>query len=193
MLFTRRESAPLAERISTVFWPRRSWGRSARYVLLRLKRLKSSPHQIALGCAAGVFVSFTPFLGLHMMSAGLIAWALGGSVIASALGTFAGNPLSYPVIWLSTFNLGSLLLGRPDGARPVDLGRSAEAFRDSMENFSVHTAPQLIETLWPLLKPMALGSLPMGGAAAILSYVAVRRLVETSRAQRRSILKLRPA
>jgi uncharacterized protein (DUF2062 family) len=193
MLFKRRNPAGIAERILTLVWPRRKWSRSARYVLLRLKRLKSSPHRIAVGCAAGVFVSFTPFLGFQMMSAGLIAWVLGGSVIASALGTFAGNPLSYPLIWLSTFNLGSLLMGQAANAQAVDLSSRAEALRNSVNHLSIHTASHVIETLWPLVKPMALGSVPMGGVAAIFSYFAVRRLVETSQAQRRVWLKLRLA
>lgn len=190
MLFKRRDKAGIAQRISTLLWPRRSWGRSSRYVLMRLKRLKSSPHRIAIGCAAGVFASFTPFLGFQMMSAGLIAWALGGSVIASALGTFAGNPLSYPLIWLSTFNLGSLLMGQTANAQVADLTHRAEALRNSVNHLSVNSAPHLLETLWPLVKPMALGSVPMGGAAAVFSYFAVRRLVETSQAQRRGWLKL---
>jgi uncharacterized protein (DUF2062 family) len=193
MLFKRRDKAKIAERIITLLWPRRSWGRSTRYVLLRLRRLKSSPHRIAIGCAAGVFASFTPFLGFQMMSAGLIAWALGGSVIASALGTFAGNPLSYPLIWLSTFNLGSLLIGQKANAQAVDLTLRAEALRNSVNSLSVDTAPYLLETLWPLVKPMAVGSLPMGGCAAVFAYFAVRKLVETSQAQRRALLKLRLA
>lgn len=193
MLFKRRDKPGIAERISTFLWPRRSWIRSARYVLLRLKRLKSSPHRIAVGCAAGVFASFTPFLGFQMMSAGIIAWALGGSIIASALGTFAGNPLSYPLIWLSTFNLGSRMIGQTASAQAADLSHRAEALRNSVNHFSVDTAPHLLETLWPLVKPMAVGSLPMGGAAAVFSYFAVRRLIETSQAQRRGWLKLRVA
>ena len=49
MLFRRRETESWAERLRVHLWPRRSWSRSSRYVLYRLRRLSASPHAIALG------------------------------------------------------------------------------------------------------------------------------------------------
>ena len=48
--------------------------------------------------------------------AALIAWVFGGNIIASAVGTWAGNPISFPFIWLTTFNIGHLILGTEDKA-----------------------------------------------------------------------------
>ena len=62
-------------------------------------RLKASPHQIALGGAAGVFAAFTPFLGAQMALAAVLAAVCRASVPAALLGTFVGNPLSWPAIW----------------------------------------------------------------------------------------------
>ena len=33
----------------------------------RLMHLRASPHEVALGCAVGVFVAITPLLGAHML------------------------------------------------------------------------------------------------------------------------------
>jgi uncharacterized protein (DUF2062 family) len=41
MLFRRRESESLLERLRVHLWPRRSWSRSTRYVLYRLRRLSA--------------------------------------------------------------------------------------------------------------------------------------------------------
>ena len=91
-------------------WPRRSWNRSSRYVVYRLRRLSDTPHAVALGFAIGVFTAATPFLGTHMVMAVLLAWVIGGSVVAALLGTFVGNPLTYPLIWYSTYEVGNLML-----------------------------------------------------------------------------------
>ena len=58
--------------------------------------------EVAAGVAAGAFTSFTPFMGLHFLFAALFAWAIRGNLLASALGTFVGNPLTFPFIWAAT-------------------------------------------------------------------------------------------
>ncbi len=77
----------------------------------RILRITASPHAIAAGVAAGVFTSFTPFMGLHFLVAFVLAFVLRGNMIASALGTFFGNPLSFPLIWAATFSTGNFVLG----------------------------------------------------------------------------------
>jgi uncharacterized protein (DUF2062 family) len=48
-----------------------------------------------------------------------------------------------------------------------------------------------LEQLWPILKPMTLGSIPVGLALAALSYVIVKPMVEAYKHRRRRELKLR--
>lgn len=160
MLFRRREPVSFSARIRTLLWPRSSIRRSLSYYAKRVLRLRATPHAIAAGIAAGVFVSFTPFLGLHFVLAGVFAWLLGGNLIASALGTAIGNPLLLPAIWASTFELGRLILYGPGGhaAGPIHLG---------------HALAQLdFASIWkPLLLPMTVGSLVEGTAVAFGFYL----------------------
>jgi uncharacterized protein (DUF2062 family) len=107
----------------------------------------------------------------------LLAWVVGGSVIAALLGTFVGNPLTYPVFWYSTYEVGSLMLGGGSGKQRIDL--SGGIFQTS------------IDQLWPILKPMSLGSIPMGLALAALSYLLVKPMVEAYKHRRRRALELR--
>jgi uncharacterized protein (DUF2062 family) len=185
MLFKSKRVLGFTERLRLALWPRRSWSRSLRYVLLRLKRLPSSPHKIALGCAAGVFAVFTPFLGAQLLLAGILSWVLRGSVLASFLASFVGNPLTYPIIWFSTFNLGNVLLGGTASARLVDLRGKAGALGDSFVALSPGAMATAAESLWPILKPMVVGSVPLGGLAAAAAYVGVRRLIGVSQARKR--------
>jgi uncharacterized protein (DUF2062 family) len=177
MLFRRREAESFLGRMRVHLWPRRSWTRSSRYVVYRLRRLSDTPHAVALGFAIGVFTAVTPFLGTHMVMAALLAWVIGGSVVAALLGTFVGNPITYPLFWYSTYEVGNLML-RGEGAKePIDL--SGGIFQSSLDQ------------LWPFLKPMTLGCLPVGLALAALSYVLVRPMVEAYKNRRRRQLELR--
>jgi hypothetical protein len=148
-------------------------------MLLRLGRIRATPHSIALGCAAGVFAIFTPFLGCQMILAATLAIVLRGNVFASAVGTFAGNPLTYPVIWGSTFGLGTVFLGDAANAEMSRFSTGAEALGRSISEVSPDGVASAVEGLWPVLKPMALGALPLGGLSAILIYIAVRRLLQS--------------
>jgi uncharacterized protein (DUF2062 family) len=192
MLFKSRRAPGIAERLRLALWPKRSWSRSIGYILLRLKRLPSSPHRIALGCAAGVFAVFTPFLGVQLILAGMLALVMRGSVFASFLASFVGNPLTYPIIWFATLNLGNVLLGGTASAQLVDLRGKAGALGDGLMNASPGAIAIAAESLWPIVKPMAVGSIPLGGFAAAVAYVGVHRLISASQARKRVRLSAAP-
>jgi uncharacterized protein (DUF2062 family) len=99
MLFRRRRPEGIFDRMRTAIWPRRSFGRSFQYFIKRVLRLTATPHAIAAGVAAGVFASWTPLLGFHFVLAFALAYVLAGNMVAAALGTAFGNPISFPFIW----------------------------------------------------------------------------------------------
>lgn len=173
MLFRRREAESFLERLRVHLWPRRSWSRSTRYIVHRVRRLTATPHAVALGFAAGVFAATTPFIGTHMVMAALLAWIIGGSIVAAILGTFVGNPLTYPLFWFGTYEVGHLMLGGNADKERIDL--SGGIFHTSLDQ------------LWPLLKPMSLGALPLGLALAALSYALVKPMVNAYQHRRRAL------
>lgn len=184
MLFRRREPLSFVERLRLALWPSRGWLRSIRYILLRLKRLPFSPYRIAIGGAAGVFAVFTPFLGAQLLMAAMVAWMLRGSILASFLTSFVGNPLTYPIIWFATFHIGTILLGDAAALHLGDLQHKVGALGDAIGNGSGSSTVNALESLWPIVKPMAIGAVPVGGLAAFVTYVCVHRLVSVSRAAR---------
>lgn len=159
MLFRRREKLGFIARMRSL-WPRRSWSRSLRYLQKRVLRLRATPHAIAAGFAAGIFASFTPFLGFHIILAFAIAYLVAGNLAAVVLGcTVCGNPLTYPFIWASTYELGRYFVQAPalGGPPPESLGHALEHMN--------------IAAIWePVLKPMLIGSLPLGIAFALAGY-----------------------
>ena len=117
MLFRRRDAPPIGERLRIFFVPRRSYGRSFKYYGKRVLRLSGSPHAVAAGVAAGAAASCTPFIGFHFILAFVVAVFLRGNMFAAAIGTAVGNPITFPLIWVTTFQIGSrietLWLRRP--------------------------------------------------------------------------------
>ncbi|MFN0263411.1 DUF2062 domain-containing protein [Tepidamorphus sp. 3E244] len=136
------------------------------YVKKRVLRMRATPHAIAAGFAAGAFASFSPLMGLHFLLAALIAWFTRGNIIASAFGTFIGNFFTFPLIWSATYSLGSGILG--GGGRHHAATKLWEYF--SWSDFS-------FATVWPLIKPMALGGVILGSIAWVIFYFPIRAAV----------------
>lgn len=180
MLFKRRNPMAFWERFRIWFWPRRSFWRSAKYFSKRVLRLRATPHAISAGVASGVFISFLPIPGFHFLLAAIVAWCFAGNVVASALGTAFGNPLTFPFIWGTTYELGHLILNGSSSAQqtPPRLG----ALLRSMD----------ISQLWePLLKPMTIGAIPLGMVFAVVGYFLTRWAVATFHARRHARLAAR--
>ena len=173
MLFARRARPTFRERLRIAAWPRRSFARSFRYYKHRVLRLEASPHAIAAGVAAGAFASCTPLVGFHFILSFVVAWIIGGSLIAAAFGTAVGNPLTFPLIWLTSFQLGELILGpSPKGVGPGHVELSFDMLTQSFD------------TIWPTLKPMFVGGAVMGSVLAAAFYLLVRSAVRMSHALR---------
>ena len=164
MLFKRRHPEVIWQKIRVAVWPRRNWLRSYRYVTKRVLRLRATPHAVSFGIAIGVFTSVTPFLGLHILLSMALAFIVRVNVLAAALGTFFGNPLTFPFIWIGTYKLGNMILYGNGG----HLGMGQLAKR--IIHLSYHELLQII-------KPMIVGAIPVGLLAAAVSYFLVRRLV----------------
>ena len=177
MLFGRRVPPSLAERVRIMVWPRRSWERSVKYLANRLLRLRADPHQIALGCAIGVFAALTPLVGLQMLMAGAIAYCFRASLPAAMLGTFVGNPVTWAVVWPVTFAIGVYLLGGSPVYAAVNIEAQYSAFWDGLAHFSPHMIALAMTTLWPFLKPMLIGTIPVGLLIGGLIYYYSRKSV----------------
>ena len=115
MVFKRRDTRSWLQAVGHFFYPKGGWGRAVSYVGHRLRRLPDPPHKIARGVAAGVFVCFTPFFGLHFLLAAMLAFAMQGNLVAALLATFFGNPVTFPIIAAISLELGAWMLGTPGG------------------------------------------------------------------------------
>ena len=112
--------------------------------------LDSHPGHIAAGFAVGVFISFTPFFGLHTPLAIAAAFLFRLNKVTTITGAWLNTPLTVGPVLIASYELGRKLRGLPPKA------------------FEVKNLEW--QTLKVYSKSLLLGSSIIGLAAAVLSY-----------------------
>lgn len=148
--------------------------------------LEASPHAVGLGLATGVFVAFLPILGIQMVMAAMIAWLGRANVGAALLGTWAGNPITWPVMWVASYLVGIALLGEAGVMTVEELQRTVARLLETSPSrvgwFAVMDGALAI--LWPVMKPLFVGSMILGLISGGVLYVVGRRAAEAFNSRR---------
>ncbi len=136
-------------------------GRTSRYLWLKFLRIEASPHNIAIGLAAGVFIGLLPVLPFQTVLAVALAFIVRGNKLAAALGTWVSNPLNWVPFYILFYYVGSLAV--PFEVPPLDL-QQVEMM-------------QLIEAGWQLFAVMMLGGLIIATPSSVLSYLIAYKII----------------
>jgi uncharacterized protein (DUF2062 family) len=173
MIFKRRAALGVMGRVKSWVAPAKGWRRGFAYIGRRVQRLPDTPHRIALGFACGVMASFTPLFGLHFVVAALLALLVRGNVLASALGTFLGNPITFPFIAGAALGCGALITGESEHLR---------AFTPAMvfDDFELF--------LKAVFLPYLIGGVGPGLLTSSAIYALVRPVIAAYQTRRRSKL-----
>jgi len=184
-MFLRRRKITWAWRFREAMWPSAGWRRSTHYLFHRVARIPGTPHFIAAGLACGAAISCTPFVGLHFVLAFALAWAVRGSLIAAAIGTAAGNPWTFPIIWAWTYEFGHWLLNAnsPMPVESVNFVRLFARITSAMLHLDVTF---LLKTAGPMLWPMLVGSVPTAIVVWFAFYLPLKPMVAAYQHRRRS-------
>ena len=196
-MFKRRERRSIFRFFYEVIFSLKGISRAIEYVGIRLKRIPDTPHKISLGMSCGIFASFTPLFGLHFIIAGLLSYLLRANVLASLIGTFVGNPITFPIITVFNLKLGEWILGSSEHSSG-DGGKIFEGFLDFIfliyksffteGSIGENNVPRINEFLNGVFIPYSLGGLILGIFIAVISYFLLRPLVATYQ-KKRSALK----
>lgn len=198
MVFKRRDRRPIWQIVLDFLYPRGGWIRAFEYVKHRVRRLPDTPEKIARGIWAGVFVTFSPFFGLHFLIAFLMARLMRGNVLAALMATFFGNPLTYVPIAATSLWFGHFLLGQrphqPDHTATMGEQISA-AWADLWHNFLAIFTPEKME--WAGLKvfydefffPFMIGGIIPGIIAGTVCYYLSVPLIRAYQKRRRKQLE----
>lgn len=138
-----------------------------------LIHVEDSPHRIALSFGLGVFIAFSPLLGLHTALALLIAFAFRLSRAVIIVGIYVNNPWTIAPMYMAGTVVGCYLLGVPPG------GLAAIDFTG--HGWTFYRA--LLEHLRPYLWPFVVGNTLLGALSGFAAYLLLRRLLERRRAR----------
>ena len=143
--------------------------RAFRLFFLRILRLKGEPEEVAGGIAIGVFIGLTPTVPLHTILSVLIAFLLGKSKLAAALGGLIANPFMLPLIYILDYKVGRMITG-------------IEGVPLVWSEFSVS---DLLDLGWDITYPLFVGGIALGLLSIFPSYFITKRLVILYRERRR--------
>ena len=123
----------------------------------KILSLDAHPGHISAGFAVGVFISFTPFFGLHTPLAIALAFVFRLNKVTCVTGAWVNTPLTMVPVLVASYKLGLFLRGKP--AREL-----------AFKNLDWHT-------LQPYAKSILLGSSIIGFVAAVTAYFVCYWLV----------------
>ncbi len=185
MVFRRRNRRTTLKNLKELFYPENGWRRALGYLSHRIRRLPDTPHRIALGLACGVLASFTPLFGFHFLVGALLAFLARANILASILGTFCGNPLTFPLMAAISVRVGDFILDDRIAEFENNKDSSDSWVRESdLTSFEV-IKEFILEVYSDKFVPYAVGGVLCGFLAAITVYVISRPLIITYQRRKR--------
>ena len=153
--------------------PGPGWKRWLRLLYLRILRLRGKPEEVAWGMAIGVAIGLTPTIPLHLVLGVFLAFLLGKSKLAAAVGSQVANPLFLPFIYLLDYRVGQGITG---------VSRSSLGSAD----FSVSS---VLNLGWEIYYPLLVGGIVVGSLSVIPTYFLTKKIVLLYRERRRRRLE----
>ena len=139
----------------------------------RLLAIDDPPERTALAFSIGIFIAFSPFLGLHTIMATALAFIFRFNKIAIYTGTFVNNPfLTLVPIIIASYATGAFVMGRP-------LALPAEGL-ELLKNPHLLTADywrQLFTHSRDILLPFAVGGMLLSVVCSLIAYPVTLRLL----------------
>src|SRR5882724_438481 len=146
----------------------------------RLLAIDDPPERTALAFSIGIFIAFSPFLGLHTILSTVIAFLFRFNKIAIYTGTFVNNPLLtlVPII-IGSYGVGALILGRPLGipAEGVELLKDPHIFSGEYYH-------RIFVQSWDLVVPFAVGGMVLSIVCSLLAYPLTLRALRVYRSRK---------
>ena len=153
---------------------------SYRDLLREILHLGEPPERCALAYGLGVFLSFSPFLGLHTILGLTAALLLRLNRLAVLVGVWTNTPLTYPPIASLGTALGLAILGTE--GRVPELGDHTILSADFWE--------KMLQDVNHILLPFFVGNLILALIAGVVAYFVMRAVLvrhEKRKSLRRSL------
>jgi len=147
----------------------------------RLLALDDPPERTALAFSIGVFIAFSPLLGLHTILATLVAFLFRFNKIAVYTGTFINNPfLTLVPIIISSYAIGAFLLGQPLRIPAQGLALLKEPHLLTAEYYR-----KLFQESWYIVWPFTIGGTVLSIVCSLVAYPVTSSLLRARKRVKR--------
>ncbi|MFN2499746.1 MAG: DUF2062 domain-containing protein [Pyrinomonadaceae bacterium] len=147
----------------------------------RLLALDDPPERTALAFSIGVFIAFSPLLGLHTILATLVAFLFRFNKIAVYAGTFINNPfLTLVPIIIASYAIGAFLLGRPLRIPAEGLALLKDPHLLTGEYYR-----HLFRESWYIVWPFTIGATVLSVVCSLIAYPVTSSLLRARKRTRK--------
>lgn len=146
----------------------------------RLLAIDDPPERTALAFSIGIFIAFSPFLGLHTIMATVIAFVFRFNKVAIYAGTFVNNPVFtlVPII-IGSYAVGAFFMGRP--LRIPDEG--VELLKNP-QLFTGEYYKQLFFQSRYIVEPFVVGATVLSVVCSVVAYPITLRALRAYRSRK---------
>lgn len=145
--------------------------------LRRLLAIDDPPERTALAFSIGIFIAFSPLLGLHTVLATVLAFVFRFNKVAIYTGTFINNPfLTLVPIIIVSYAVGALVLGRPLSLPPEGLRLLKEPHLLTAGYWQ-----QLWLQAWEIVLPFSIGGTLLSVVCSLAAYPLTLRILRRRR------------
>ena len=153
--------------------------------LRRLLAIDDPPERTALAFSIGIFIAFSPFLGLHTIIATLLAFLFRFNKVAIYTGTFVNNPfLTLAPIILASYAIGALVMGRP-----LRLPEEGVALLKEPHLLTAGYWRELSRHAWDILLPFAIGGTTLSIVCSLIAYPLTLRVLRRKQGMRAAAMR----
>lgn len=161
------------------------WINTGKKAYTRFLKIRGTPREIAAGFALGLFVGMSPTMGIQTPIAIFFAALFKWNKISAAVGVWISNPVTAPVLYGTTYFVGSHLTGVT-----YDFNLSNNLDFQFLYDLILQTP----EILWALVVGGLITGIPVAVVGYSFSYSAVNRYQEDIKkklAKQKELLNLR--
>lgn len=152
-------------------------------LLKKLLHIEDTPKRTALTYSIGVFLGFSPFLGLHTLGGLAIAFLFHLNRVAILIGVWTNTPW-----WIVPYYTIATYLGMWIVGYRIEIGLFKEIFRQGLEQgFLASGFWTRISSQSGLLLSFTVGSLILSAVLAIIAYPLSLRWIQFYRSRKKGV------
>jgi len=161
-----------------------------RYLEYKILHIDDTPHKIALGVALGLFIAWSPLIGVHIFLAIAFSVLLRANKFAALVSIWVSNIFTFFIIYYPAYLLGRFIVHIFSPNSTTSRRQVTEALNNLLSPGNMLTSfftKDYWEHFFALSKTIGpelwVGCFVMGGLVAVVSYFACIKIIKSHRAK----------